>query len=361
MPYPCGAAHFVKLFACQLSQAGHDVWVAHCNPKAQAVEGLKLHQFTGPGLSGIIGLCDFLKQEKFDRIDLQYENFMFQSKPWAFLMPLMLGKNSLWLTMHSAFLPRPHFLAKIYRLLQMLLFKKVILYSQVMACHWQKKFPHKAQDYLPLGFPSNITIDTSAPLEAILKKYRQENEDGLMGVYFGHIDHNRGIEDIINALEVLKQKTDLPLRFNFLGLFDPANNYYHQNLTSLIEEKNLSQVITFTNRLSDSEVSLALRSCDYAVLPFPEGAGAKNGSLSAILVHGLPVITTLSSQTDDFIANSKALLFYKAGHWQELVSQWQKLLSQKELQKEMAHQALQEAKRFSWQYYIKKRLDYYQH
>lgn len=62
--------------------------------------------------------------------------------------------------------------------------------------------------------------------------------------------------------------------------------------------------------LSAQEISRYLQACDVVVQPYVDGVSTRRTSAMAALSHGLPLITTLGSLTEDFWKNSGAVSLY---------------------------------------------------
>lgn len=360
MSFPCGAAHFVFLLAQGLVKKGAEVTIVHSNPKAASITGVKFISVSGWGFFDMRQLAKKLKSLEFDIVDLQYEAFMYGQKGAVLLLPFLLPQEKNILTLHSAYLPS--FFSPLWRLVQIFFFKRIIFYSENFLERIKGRFKKRAHHFKFQGFPSNIVFDRTVPALEALRYFRQmkhlpQNEATLQGVYFGHLAQNRGIENLLLVIKELKENHQI--KFLFMGQFRPSENDYHQELTRLVAHFDLQSEVHFSGQLSDSEVSLVLQGSDYAVLPFPEGASLKNGSLSAIFSHGLPVLSTKTKESDELLFNSKAVLSYSPGDLKGLKDEWVKLLTDRILRHELSTNSKNLSPVFSWENYLEKRMSIY--
>jgi glycosyltransferase involved in cell wall biosynthesis len=67
--------------------------------------------------------------------------------------------------------------------------------------------------------------------------------------------------------------------------------------------------IRSTGRLYVSDFAGHMRNCDALLQVYPEGAAASRGTLIGALASGVPVVTTSGSATDQFLVESKTMLF----------------------------------------------------
>ncbi len=139
--------------------------------------------------------------------------------------------------------------------------------------------------------------------------------DGLVIGTFGLIQPRHHLEDIVDAQALLMQR-GVDSHFLIIGGeadydADAARRYVGE-VRRRIEQRNLSNRVTWTGYRPEPEVSVALRACDVGVLLYPEGASARNTTLQAVLEHGLPVVTTEGPATSDELRRMPGLRFLPA-------------------------------------------------
>lgn len=109
--------------------------------------------------------------------------------------------------------------------------------------------------------------------------------------YFGFANPNKGVELIFQIAD--------PHRDRIVLICDlTETNPYHREILSLCESPNWRGKVTVTGFIPSDNVADILAVSDAVVLPFPEGGGSWNSSISAALEQGTLVITTSDSEDD---------------------------------------------------------------
>tara|TARA_Y100000590_G_scaffold470774_1_gene670082 strand:+ start:30957 stop:32048 length:1092 start_codon:yes stop_codon:yes gene_type:complete len=314
MSYPCGASHFASMYAKNLADAGHEVTVLTSNTSStENQESFKVKIIPGNwNLSHVLKVSKFLNSEGFDLFDIQFETYMYGAKGGVLLLPYLV-KNKIHpiLTMHSEALPK--FGGRLWRMIQYTAFKKVIFYSKAFQQNALNRFPKRKEDFYQLGFPSNISKVHYSELQKFTQKIKaKEFSNSPVAIYFGHINNNRGIEDLLFVVKKLKE-TGKEFKLILMSQFTPDKNQYHRDLLSEIDSLGIKENIAFTDRVDDELVSLFFQSADFAILPFTDGASFKNGSLATAVIHSLPMITTLNEKTETELQNCSGIKFYPTG------------------------------------------------
>ncbi len=317
MSYPCGAADFTLGLAKSLSKK-YSVSVLTANDKTVSTSDIRIHTIPGPwNLRAIFKLAYWIRKERFDIIDIQFEAFMYGRRGAILLIPLLLpGKIKKIITLHSETLPI--FGGRLWRLVQMVFFDQVIFYSEQFLNNTRTRFKRAEKKFSLTPFPANISRYPDTTLKTLISRhFKGYSGHSLYLSYFGHISENRGIEFLISAMELLKQEN---IHLIFIGQFDPSKNPFHRDISALVKSKDLSSFITFTGRLDEKEVSQVISISDAAVLPFHEGASFKNGSLAAYASHHTPVFTTRSQLTEEVLCQNEGLRFFDLNKPSSLVN-----------------------------------------
>jgi glycosyltransferase involved in cell wall biosynthesis len=114
----------------------------------------------------------------------------------------------------------------------------------------------------------------------------------LLG-YFGFLNESKGGEDLIEALDRLRER---PVRLMMIGgrtgSSDPSNQAYADRIDALIRGRDLQERVIWTGYTTPAEVSANLLATDLCLLPYRDGVSFRRGSFMAALAHGLPIITT---------------------------------------------------------------------
>lgn len=182
--------------------------------------------------------------------------------------------------------------------------------------------------------------------------------------YFGFLNSTKGLDALLHALRSLKNRPGeyrLLMVGGGLGASDPTNRATAQALDRLAGELGVKDELLWTGYLEPQEVSAALLSADMAVLPYADGASFRRGSLLAVLEHGLPVITTQSSdqranekmgepEARPELVDGKNALLVKPGDVSELVAAIKRLSGDTELRGRLAQGAAMLVHSFGWEH-----------
>jgi polysaccharide biosynthesis protein PslF len=119
--------------------------------------------------------------------------------------------------------------------------------------------------------------------------------DGFLLAYFGYVYAEKGIETLLQALEILtRRKPDT--RLVMIGGTDPASNgsSYLKGINSLIKQLKIEDRVIWTGRYTSNsdEASRYLSAADAGVFPFKYGVTLNRSSVAAAASHGLPIVTT---------------------------------------------------------------------
>jgi glycosyltransferase involved in cell wall biosynthesis len=147
---------------------------------------------------------------------------------------------------------------------------------------------------IPLG--SNVEPQPPPDFErAAWRKKYEANADTLLLAYFGFLNESKGGEELIEALELLRQQgfdARLLLIGGELGHADPTNAAYAQRVQALIDRHHLTDFVHRTGYTDLPEVSANLLAADAVVMPYRDGVSFRRTTLIAALRHGCPVVST---------------------------------------------------------------------
>ncbi|MDO8673344.1 MAG: glycosyltransferase, partial [Dehalococcoidia bacterium] len=124
----------------------------------------------------------------------------------------------------------------------------------------------------------------------------QASEDTLVIAYFGFLSPSKGVETLLEALElVAREEPELDWRLLLIADREPADDRYaeyHRRIEQLLHSSPVRDLVHLTGYCSEQDVSQYLQSSDICVLPFSDGATMRRTTLLCALTHGLPVIST---------------------------------------------------------------------
>lgn len=208
--------------------------------------------------------------------------------------------------------------------------------------------PHT--QFIPIG--ANVTPSPPPFYERTLWRERFEvAPDGMLLAYFGLLTHSKGLETIIDAMQVLPTTTRLVL-IGGAGDSD-ADVAYAQQIKQKIGRAGLDQRIIITGYTEPADVSAYLMAADAVVLPFNDGYSYRRGSLITAMAHQVPVITTrapsglVQDPLPDLVDGQHALLI-EPQHVGQLVDAVQRLQREPELAFMVGRQGRALTDVFSW-------------
>jgi glycosyltransferase involved in cell wall biosynthesis len=152
---------------------------------------------------------------------------------------------------------------------------------------------------IPIG--SNIANDPPEGYDRhSWRSGRGIGRDTCLLAHFGFLNSTKGLDDLLRAVALLKQSGDYRLMMvgGGLGSSDPTNRKTARTLDALARELGVQDALLWTGYLPPREVSAALLSADMAVLPYSDGASFRRGSLLAAIEHRLPIVTTVSRESE---------------------------------------------------------------
>jgi glycosyltransferase involved in cell wall biosynthesis len=118
--------------------------------------------------------------------------------------------------------------------------------------------------------------------------------DGRMLVYFGFLNHSKGVETLLEALAILRLRAPYQLVMigDKHGSSDPTNAAYARTIEAQIARLGLAQAVHWTGFVAPDMAAAYLAAAQAVVLPFADGASFRRGTLMAAIQHGAAIVTT---------------------------------------------------------------------
>lgn len=148
---------------------------------------------------------------------------------------------------------------------------------------------------------SKVMVSTAGP--TIRPQWLSEDErialrhqlgigaDAFAIAYFGFIHPHKGTKHAIEVFARVSERLS-NVWLIVIGAFEPALDRYHAVIHQLAIDLSINERIRWMGAQPPQRVSHLLQICDVALLPFPDGASTRRGTLIVSIQHGLPVITT---------------------------------------------------------------------
>ena len=129
-------------------------------------------------------------------------------------------------------------------------------------------------------------------------------------VHFGQIRPRKGLEDFLACHD---QLLTMPTRSKFMVIGARVAKFasYFDAMTAEIRHRN----ITLLTEVAADEVSDRLAGSWIALLPFPNGASFRRGSMLAAAACGVPIVTRTGIDTPSDMAGSFAVTGYNRGRY----------------------------------------------
>jgi len=178
--------------------------------------------------------------------------------------------------------------------------------------------------------------------------------DEFLIAYFGYVHHNKGIDTLLKALQLVgNRRTNV--RLILVGGTEDDNSQreglYARELVELAKRLGISDRITWTGTYApDSDFgSMCLRGADACALPYDNGVTLNRSSFAVAVAHGLPTITTRADELEPQFVDGKNVLLCPPKDPVALASAIDGLMSNGEIQRQLKSGALDLAHEwYSW-------------
>lgn len=236
--------------------------------------------------------------------------------------------------------------------------------------HGGRRPPHLA--LIPNG--PNILPEpiTPAGCQEVRAKWGVPPNAQVIG-HFGLLNHTKGVESLLRALRILLDRgleVVLVQVGEEVGKSDPTNRANQARLRRMAHELSLGRHIVWTGYLPPEELSRSLQALDCCLLPYNDGASYRRTTLLTALAHGLPVVTTSSSQHQSALVKGEAELpslrdgehcrLVPPGDAALLAAATEELLSNPALRERLGRGATALAGQFSWDAIAQRTAAFYQ-
>jgi glycosyltransferase involved in cell wall biosynthesis len=165
--------------------------------------------------------------------------------------------------------------------------------------------------------PNTLPVDNRTDKVAIRASIGLADNDFLVG-YFGLIYPEKGIEWLLEAMRIIRDKAPTAK----LILVGPSGavtsnkqwNLQCQKYEELLRRKAdalaITDTVIWSGYCTDLKAVEFLSSCDVICLPFDGGLTNQRSSFITCAQIGLPVITTMTSATDEFLRSPESGVIY---------------------------------------------------
>lgn len=363
-PVPCGIGDQVFRIAEVLARRGHRVHVY----TSKIEESPKQHEEPRPGIrvhrlgarwdqDELGGLAELAGDLGADVIHLQYHAFSYQKQPAVWLLPWVLRRHPLArsirrvVTLHELAgpplagwppLPRRLWLLPLCR------FSDAVVVSNERDDLLLGRIPGLRRKRALIPPASSIPV---APMEGFDRRLFRARwgvpENAFLLVRFGFV-HNFETSAFPTLLQSLREVKGrgVPAHLLLVGGEESADR---KKLDAAIARLQLTDSVTLTGQLDEETVSRCLAVSDAAVQLYPEGACEKRSSLQAVLLHSLPVISTLGPGVPALFRNGENFYGVPLRDVSALSRAVEALYQNEPLRQRLASGAAEAAHHFSWE------------
>lgn len=145
--------------------------------------------------------------------------------------------------------------------------------------------------------------------------------DPIIFNYIGRILHDKGVDDYIEAAEIIREKYP-KTEFNLIGFIEPTESYYEAELKEL-ENNNIIKY-----RGSQKDVRPFIARAHAIIHPSTYGEGMSNVLLENAS-SARPIITTNNPGCQETVNDGESGFIYQGGNVSELVSSIERFLLEK--------------------------------
>lgn len=179
----------------------------------------------------------------------------------------------------------------------------------------------------------------------------------LLLSFYGYIYPGKGLETLFEACKRMNSH-GFNLKLMIVG--DVPEKYvleregrpeYLDDLKKLARDLGIYEKIIWSEYApyGSSDPSTKLRMSDLCVFPFTHGINQHNSSFWFVAAHGLPIVSTRSSSTEDIFVDKQNVIFATANDPADLYAKIDQLSKDEELKTKVGNGAEELAnKRFSW-------------
>jgi len=337
-----GISHYSRLIATHLLKNGHKVFAITSTEftlplsEQKRQDEIKQIHIQGPWNCNTVNYIEKLvKQKKIDNVVLQYSPASFKKSfriKWAlsnFSVQKIVTFHTLW---GKGF-------DRILGALNLVGCKKIIATNSEIMSILTRRLPFllKKTYMIPIG--SNISANNQKPIT---------NQDGVPIIsYFGMLYPGKGLNLILDVLEVLKERKQ-KFVFKFIGGGMLNHEFYETNLQKKIKERSLDDQVEYLGRIPENEVSKWLNKSRFIFLPYERGLSDRRGSFMAAIAQGKAILSSPPVVVMPLLKNGVNVLWPIKASVEEYIKLTEKMLNDDELIRRLEKGAKELSSNFSW-------------
>lgn len=208
------------------------------------------------------------------------------------------------------------------------------------------RYPRTCGKFEEIHISTNIMPRTPEPSLADARRTLAVPESAAMLCNFGLYYEGRGVETLLQACSILKQRKT-PFVLYLLGSIREGDAPYTSLIRNMIGDLSLQDDVKVTGLMDDERLSLHLLAADLYVVPYDDGATIRRGSLLAGIAHGCAIVTTQAGLKSALLDESHALVRVPAKNAAALADAIHDLLRNPGKREDLRTKARELRKRFS--------------
>ncbi|HUV94585.1 MAG TPA: glycosyltransferase family 4 protein [Anaerolineae bacterium] len=368
-PMEGGVADFCRLLGQAMARQD---WEVHVLTSAKAVQSgdegpVHCHPLMRSWRCGRLraALRRLLSEVRPDVVNIQYQTAAFDMRPAINCLPLACPDVPTVVTFHDLLVP--YLFPKAGPLRWWVNLALARWCSAVIVTNAEDEARLKAYPWIrrltlvPIG--SNLACAPPAGYDRTAwRRLWGIGDDTVILCYFGFLNASKGGEELIAALDRLRQAgcdAVLLMIGGSVGASDPTNRTYHELVQASIRERGLESQVIWTGHLPPEEVSAGFGAADICVLPYRDGASFRRGSFLAALTHGMPVITTQPRAPLPALTHGQNVWLVPPRDPEALAKAMALLAEERHLRRTLSHGARQLSRQFDWQQIAARTIEVY--
>lgn len=360
-PMQGGVGAYTQILAHHFDQSDYDVFI-FTRPPAQDPD-LPLTYTASWNLSSLKAIRQWAQSHQLDLLNLQFQTAAYQMSPWphflAHFSPVPLVTTFHDLRFPYLF-PKAGFLrTKIVDHLARTSNGVIVTNHEDLQALSEKNIPGQL---IPIG--SNVAYQKILPAtKARLRQQLNIPADALILAYFGFINHSKGLDDLIKAVAIVRERLpDLKVLMigGQLGASDPSNAAYLESIQNLIQQHALEQTFIWTGFLEAAQVAEYMQTASLLILPFKDGASFRRGSLMAAIEQNCAIISTQPQLPIPEFQHQQNMLLVPPNDSQALAQQILSLAQDQALQDHLKQGTQALSQYFAWPKITQAQLTYFE-
>lgn len=349
---PCGVGDYTRELVARLAASGVSITVVTStthHPESDST--VHVVPFARRwDLRTTITLLQFILEEGFDLVHIQYTPELFGRSPWMKLLPAclaLLGGPRVVLTAHT--LVGGYFSAKALAPVLAGFSHRIICPNDEVAYLIGRYLPflRRRTRQIPIG--SSIPPPVGDP-ERIRATIRAEFGCGagtVLLTHFGFAYRGKGIHTLLAAADRLRT-AGVEYILLMIGGPWPGAEVYYGELQAVSGALGLDDHVRWLGHCSWERIATLLVASDIYVLPYDDGISARRSTLVAGIIHHLPIVSTYPSRPDRWFRDGENVVLVPPGDPIALAQALSMLSSSPELRRKIQCGTYALSAKFSW-------------